>query len=101
MSKDKIYDIISPTMNTYLKLKMPWAASLTLFDMGFFEQSVIVIGGGGMMIPPHHNFVVIALMLMKFGTGMKLDVFYTMETKNITSLLLCNYDIMTCTLADM
>ena len=40
---------------------------------------------------PHHNFVVIALMIMKFSTGVKLDVFYTMITKNcddttITSL---------------
>ena len=39
----------------------------------------------------HHNFVVIALMLMKFGTGVKLDVFYTIVIKNcdvttITSL---------------
>ena len=30
----------------------------------------------------HHNFVVIALMIMKFGTCVKLDVFYTMVTKN-------------------
>ena len=29
----------------------------------------------------HHNFVVIAPMIMKFGTGVKLDVFYTMVTK--------------------
>ena len=43
------------------------------------------------MRAPHHNFVVIAPMIMKFGTGVKLDVFYTMVTKNcdvttITSL---------------
>ena len=31
---------------------------------------------------PHHNFVVIAPMIMKFGTGVKLDVFYKMGTKN-------------------
>ena len=41
--------------------------------------------------PPHHNFVVIVPMIMKFSTGVKLDVFYTMVTKNrdvttITSL---------------
>ena len=30
------------------------------------------------MRAPHHNFVVIAPMIMKFGTGVKLDVFYTM-----------------------
>ena len=43
------------------------------------------------MRAPHHNFVVIALMIMKFGTVVKLDVFYTTVTKNcdittITSL---------------
>ena len=52
-------------------------SNLTLFDMGFFELSVIGGHEG-----PHHNFVVIAPMIMKFGTGVKLDVFYTMVTKN-------------------
>ena len=33
------------------------------------------------MRAPHHNFVVIAPMIIKFGTGVKLDVFYTMVTK--------------------
>ena len=47
--------------------------------------------GGGGDEDPHHNFVVIAPMIMKFGKGIKLDVFYTMVTKNcdvttITSL---------------
>ena len=46
--------------------------------MGFFEPSWGVGGHEG----PHHNCVVIALMIMKFGTGIKLDVFYTMEAKN-------------------
>ena len=32
---------------------------------------------------PHHNFVVIAPMIMKFGTDVKLDVFYTIVTKNL------------------
>ena len=50
---------------------------------------------------PHHNVVVIAPMIMKFSTTMKLDVFYTMVTKTfVTSLLLHNYDVMTCILAD-
>ena len=31
---------------------------------------------------PHHNFVAIALMMMKFVTDTKLDVFYTMVTTN-------------------
>ena len=53
------------------------------------------------MRAPHHNFVVIVLMIMKFGTGVKLDVFYTMVTKKfVTSLLLRNYDVITCILAD-
>ena len=34
------------------------------------------------MKAPQHNFVVIPLMIMKFGTGVKLDVLYTMVTKN-------------------
>ena len=37
---------------------------------------------------PHHNFVVIAAMIMKFGTGVKLDVFYTMVTKEFVMSLL-------------
>ena len=62
----------------------------------FFEPSVVGGGGGG-----HHNFVVIAPMIIKFGTGIKLDVFYTMATKNfVISLLLRNYDVITCVLVD-
>ena len=67
--------------------------------MGFFEPSVM--GGGGGHEGPHHNFVVIALMIMKFSTGIKLDVFFTMVTKNVTSLLLRHYDVITCILADV
>ena len=70
---------------------------LTLFDMGFFEPSVM---GGGMRAP-HHNFVVIAPMIMEFGTDVKLNVFYTMVTKEfVTSLLLRHYDVMTCILVE-
>ena len=47
-----------------------------------------------------HNFVVIAPMIMKFGTGVKLDVFYTMITKNVTSLPLRHYDVIICILAN-
>ena len=54
-----------------------------------------------MSSPPHHNFVFIAPIIMKFGTGIKLDVFYRMITKKfVTSLLLRNYDVITCILAD-
>ena len=60
--------------------------TLTLFYMGFFEPSVM--GAGGMRAP-HHNFVTVAMMIMKLGTGIKLDVFYTMITKKfMTSPLL-------------
>ena len=45
--------------------------------MGFSAPSVTGGGGGG----GHHNFVVIVPMIMKIGTGIKLDVFYTMVTK--------------------
>ena len=73
---------------------------LTLFAMGFFEPSVGGGGGGGGEGALHHNFVVIAAMIMKFGTGNKLDVFYTMVTeKFLTSLLLRNYGFITCILA--
>ena len=65
--------------------------------MGFFEPSVMGEGHEG----PHHNFVVIAPMIMKFGTSVKLDVFYTMVAKRfVTSLLLRHYDVITCILAD-
>ena len=51
---------------------------------------------------PHHNFVVVALMIMKYGTGVKLDVFYTTVTKIfVMSLLLCHYDVITSILADV
>ena len=55
---------------------------------------------GGGPAGPHHNFV-IAPMIMKFGTGVKLDVIYTIVPKKlVTSLLLCHYDVITCTLAN-
>ena len=74
-----------------------WKDFLTLIDMPFFEPSVM--GGGGMTLP-HHNFVVIAKIIMKFGTGVKLDVIYTMVTNEfVTSLLLHHYDAITCILA--
>ena len=47
-----------------LPLNSSW---LTLSDMGFFEPSVM-----GAWVP-NHNVVVIAPMIMKFSTGIKLD----------------------------
>ena len=68
--------------------------------MGFFEPSVM--GGGGGDEGPHHNFVVVAPMIMKFSTDVKLDVFYTVVTNEfVTSLLLRHYDVITCILANM
>ena len=53
------------------------------------------------MRAPHHNFAVIAPMIMKFGTGVKLGVFYTMVTEEfVTSLLSRHYDVITCILAN-
>ena len=51
---------------------------------------------------PHHDFVVIAPKIMKFGTSInKLDVFYTVETKEfVASLLLRNYDVIIFILAN-
>ena len=67
--------------------------------MGFFEPSVMGGGGGGMS--PHHNFVVIAPMIIKSVTVLKLDVFYTMVTKKVvTSLILRLYDVITSILTD-
>ena len=73
--------------------------TLTLFDMGF--SGTVSHGGGGEHEDPHYNFIVIALMIIKFDTGIKLDIFYAMVTKTfVTSLLLRSYDVITCILAD-
>ena len=61
-------------------------SDLTLFDMALFEPSVM--GGGGGRRAPIPNFVVIALMIMKFCTGVKLGVFYTTVTKTFNTSLL-------------
>ena len=66
--------------------------------MGFFEPSVMEGGGGGHE-GPNHNFVVVAPMIMKFGTGIKLDI-HNGSKKFVTSLLLHHYDVITYILAD-
>ena len=65
-----------------------------LFDMGFFEPSVMGGGGGA---SPHHNFVVIAPMIMKFGTG--INVFYTKKlvtNSQTPSLIRLKFGIQRC-----
>ena len=95
----KVYYSFLQKKGVPLNLAVILKNSLTLFDMGFFEPSVI--GGEGGMRAPHHNFVVIVPMIMKFGTCVKPDVFYTMVTKTfVTSLLLRHYDVITCILAN-
>ena len=44
-------------------------------------------GGGSGIRGPHHNFVVIAPMIMKFGTGIKLDLFYTIKCSQLSNPL--------------
>ena len=71
--------------------------------MGFLNRQLW--GGGGRgegeHKASHHNFVVIALIIMKVGTGIKLDIFYKMVTTNfVMSLLLRNYDVIICILAE-
>ena len=39
---------------------------------------------------------VISPMIMRFGTDIRFDAFYTMVKKFMTSLLLRNYDVITC-----
>ena len=46
-------------------------------------------GEGGHDGPSHYNFVVIALMIMKVGTGIKLGAFYTMVTKSLSHHYCC------------
>ena len=75
----------SKTLDNSTGKKLNWA---------FFEPSVMGAG-------PHHNFNVVAAMVMKCSTDVKLDVFYTMVTKEfVTLLLLRYYDVITCILAD-
>ena len=49
----------------------------------------------------YRHFVVIAPMIMKFGTDINVDIFYTAVTKKfVTSLLLRNYGVITSILDD-
>ena len=63
---------VSPreTQNNFL-IFLYLIIKLALFDMGMGMKA------------PHHNFVVINRMIMKFGTGIKRDVFYTTVAKSL------------------
>ena len=86
--------LLGATVNSY--------ANVTCKEtyMGFLNRQLWGRGGGGGMRAPHHNFVVIALMIVKFGTAVKLDVFYTTVTKNCDVTTIRHFDVMTCILAD-
>ena len=67
-------------ITNFLKPKGPCSyPMLNPICQGLFLNRQSLGGGGG----SHHNFVVIAPMIMKFGTGIKLDVFSTMVTKSL------------------
>ena len=69
--------------------------------MGFFDCQSLGGRGEGKLRAPHNNFVVTAPMMMTFGAGIKLVVFYTMVRQMfVTSLLLRNYNVIICILAD-
>ena len=91
-----------PLIDKLLKYSILFFQDVNPISHGLFlnRQSFGGGGGGGEAYKGHHhNFVLIAPMIMKFGTGIKLDIFYTMVTKKfVTSLR--NYDITAGTLAD-
>ena len=61
-------DILKTSLRTsVITSNLAWAFFLTISH----------VGGGSL----HLNFVVVAPMIMKFGTAIKLDVFYIMAAK--------------------
>ena len=101
MKRRKIQDSPCTPLTCILDVTQPVLRSPYL-TWAFLEPSVIGGGGGGgSMRAPHHNFVVITPIIMKFGTIIKLDVFYTLVTKTfVLPLLLRKYDVIICSLAD-
>ena len=70
---------------------------LTLFDMAFLNHQLWEEGG---MRATHHNFVVIASMVTKFTTDIKLDcTLHNGKRRLVMLLLLRNYNVITCILA--
>ena len=78
-------------MGAYSWIVILLLTSLVLLDMGFLNRQCVCVcvyvcdgrGDGG------HD-----------GHRYKADVFYTMTAKNVASLPLCNYNIITSVLAD-
>ena len=69
---------------------------LNPFWDGLFEPSDL----WGKHDGPRHNVDIFAPMIMKFGTGIKLDIAYAMVIKKfVMSLFLRNYDIINCIFA--
>ena len=82
--------MMSKRIRSHLSLKwksVGFSPQYLLFTFHFINPIFLnrqsLGGGGGVHEDPHHNFVVVAPMIMKFGTGIKLDVFYTMVTKSL------------------
>ena len=81
----KLDGLATPDNIVWLTVTSCWTNNVHQFDpnlslfnfcftvMGFFEPSAV----GGGHDAPHHKFVVIALMIMKFGRVINLDVLYT------------------------
>ena len=88
-----MYNLVFTVYQEQQRIDMRWLVSVAQ-DVnpiwhGLFEPSV---RGGGGIRATLHNFVVIVPMIKKFGTGIKLDVFYT-EVKKL--LRHYHYVIMT------
>ena len=73
-----MWNICSSGLSNLSKKKL--SSPLTLFDMGFLTRDLTwafcepsVMGEGGGHEGPHHYFLVIASMIMKFGTDIKLN----------------------------
>ena len=87
-------------MQRVLKFLLEGLSVLPYLTWAFFEPSVMGGGGGAHDVPPSQICCYCADD-HEICRGIKLDVFYTLMSKKVVmSLLLCNYDIITCILAN-